>query len=78
MASKAKAKVMTLRLDEDLWKELAAVARVDEQSVSEAIREALGEYIVTRGSDPEFQGRLKKKLEEDIATAKRLAEKLGV
>ncbi len=69
-------KVMSLRLDEELWKEIAAVARVDESSVSEAIREAVGKHIATRGSDREFQKRMKKKLEEDIATVKRLAEGL--
>lgn len=67
-------KVMSLRLDEELWKELAAVARVDESSVSEAIREAVGKHIATRASDPEFQKQIKKKLEEDLATVKRLAE----
>lgn len=76
MAKKEPSKVMSLRLAEELWKELAAVARVDDQSVSEAIREALGKHIATRGSDPEFQRRVKKKLEEDIATVKRLAERL--
>lgn len=69
-------KVMSLRLDEELWKEIAAVARVDDSSVSEAIREAVGKHIATRGSDPEFQRQVKKKLEEDIATVKRLAERL--
>jgi predicted transcriptional regulator len=69
-------KVMSLRLDEELWKEIAAIARVDESSVSEAIREAVGKHIATRGSDPEFQRQVKKKLEEDIATVKRLAERL--
>ncbi len=70
-------KAMSLRLDEDLWKELAAVARADESTVSDVVREAVGKHIATRGSDPEFQRQVKKKLEEDIATAKRLAERHG-
>ena len=69
-------KVMSLRISDDLWKEIAAVARVDGQSVSEAIREAVGKHIATRGNDREFQKRMKEKLEEDIATVKRLAARL--
>jgi len=68
---------MSLRLGEELWKEIAAVARVDEQAVTEAIREAIANHIATRGSDPDFQKRVKKRLEEDIATVKRLAKRFG-
>lgn len=67
-------KVTTMRLDEDLWKELATVARADETTITEVVREAVGKHIVTRGRDPEFQKQAKKNLEEDIATLKRLAE----
>lgn len=70
-------RVMSLRLGEELWKEIAAVARVDEQAVTEAIREAIANHIATRGSDPDFQKRVKKRLEEDIATVKRLAKRFG-
>jgi predicted DNA-binding ribbon-helix-helix protein len=69
-------KVTTMRLDEDLWKDLAIVARADETTITEVVREAVGKHIVTRGSDPEFQKQAKKNLEEDIATFKRLAERL--
>lgn len=67
-------KATSLRLDEDLWKELATVARADETTISEVVREAIGKHIATRASDPEFQKQIKKKLEEDLATVKRLAE----
>jgi predicted DNA-binding protein len=67
-------KATSLRLDEDLWKELATVARADETTISEVVREAIGKHIATRSGDPEFQRQAKKKLEEDIATFKRLAE----
>jgi predicted transcriptional regulator len=67
-------KVTSLRLDEDLWRELATVARADEQTITDVVREAIGKHIATRASDPEFQKQAKKKLEEDLATIKRLAE----
>jgi predicted DNA-binding protein len=73
---KGESKVMSLRLDEELWKEIAAVARVDDHAVSEAIREAIEKHIASRGGDREFQIRVKEKLEEDIATVRRLAERL--
>jgi predicted DNA-binding ribbon-helix-helix protein len=65
-------KVMSLRLDEDLWKELAAVARADESTVSDVVREAVGKHIATRADDPEFHRRAKKNLEDDMAILKRL------
>ncbi len=67
-------KATSLRLDEDLWKELSTVARADETTISEVVREAIGKHIATRASDPEFQKQIKKKLEEDLATVRRLAE----
>ncbi|HEX6782750.1 MAG TPA: ribbon-helix-helix protein, CopG family [Solirubrobacterales bacterium] len=74
MAKQEPTKVTTLRLDSQLHAELAAVARADGRTVSDAVREAVGKHIATRASDPEFQKQAKKKLEEDIATVKRLAE----
>lgn len=73
MAKQEPTKVTTLRLDDQLHAELAAVARADGRSVSDVVREAVGKHIVTRASDPEFQKQAKKKLEEDLATIKRLA-----
>lgn len=74
MAKQEPTKVTTLRLDVQVHAELAAVARADGRTVSDVVREAVGKHIVTRASDPEFQKQAKKKLEEDIATVKRLAE----
>jgi predicted DNA-binding protein len=74
MAKQEPTKVTSLRLDGELHAELAAVARADGQTVSDVVREAVGKHIATRASDPEFQKQAKKKLEEDIATVKRLAE----
>lgn len=76
MAKKEPTKATSLRLDEDLWKELATVARADETTISEVVREAIGKHIATRSGDPEFQKQAKKKLEGDIATFKRLAARL--
>jgi predicted DNA-binding protein len=75
MAKKEPTKAMSLRLDEEKMAELANVARVEGATVSEVVRKAVRKHIDTRTSDPEFQRRVKEKLEEDIATFKRLAER---
>jgi predicted DNA-binding protein len=67
-------KVTTLRLPDFMAAELAAVARADDMPVSEAVREAIEKHIAERRSDKDFQGRLKRLLEEDQAVLKRLAE----
>lgn len=66
-------KTTTLRLPKGMAAELAAVARADGNSVSEAIREALEQYIVSRRSDRDFKARLRKRLEEDRELIERLA-----
>jgi hypothetical protein len=65
---------MSLRLREDQAAELAAVARTDEMSVSDAVREAIDDYITARRADKDFQKRLKQRLEEDREVLERLAE----
>jgi len=67
-------KVTTLRLPDFMAAELAAVARTDDMPVSEAVREAIEKHIDDRRADKEFQRRLKKRLEEDQAVLKRLAQ----
>ncbi len=67
-------KVTTLRLPDFMAAELAAVARTDDMPVSEAVREAIEKHIEERRGDKEFQRRLKKRLEEDQAVLKRLAD----
>jgi len=74
MAKQEPTKTTTLRLDARLHAELAAVARADGRTVSDVVREAVGKHIACRASDPEFQNRAKKNLEEELATVKRLAE----
>lgn len=66
-------KAMTLRLPADKAAELEAVARAEERSVSEAVREAIERLIEERRGDKEFQARLKRLMEEDRAVLERLA-----
>jgi predicted DNA-binding protein len=67
-------KVTTLRLPDFMAAELAAVARTDDMPVSEAVREAIEKHIADRRADKGFQRRLKKRLEEEQAVLKRLAD----
>lgn len=66
-------KVTTLRLDEELAAELAVVARVDERTVSDVVREAVSNHIAERRVDPDFQVRLKKRMEADRRVLEQLA-----
>ena len=66
--------MLSLRLPEGMADEIAAVARTDGISASEAIREAIANHIATRRTDKAFRERLKKRLEEDREVLERLAE----
>jgi predicted transcriptional regulator len=63
---------MSLRLPENLANELAALARIEEVAMSEAIRMAIVDHIGSRSADPNFQARLRRRLEEDREVAERL------
>ena len=67
-------KVTTLRLPDYMAAELSAVARADEITVSEAVREAIEKHIAERRADKDFQERVKELLQEDQEVLKRLAE----
>lgn len=67
-------KAMSLRLPEDKAAELAAIARVDDMPVSEAVREAIDNHIAAKRADKNFQKRLKQRLDEDRAVLERLAK----
>ena len=69
----ASAKVMTLRLLPDQAAQLEAIARAEDVSVSEAVRIAILRDVEVRRNDPEFQERLRKRLEEDREILERLA-----
>lgn len=66
-------KAMTLRLDDERAAVLEMLSRADEQSVSEAVRDAIDAHIEQRRADKEFQARLKQILAEDKAILERLA-----
>ncbi len=66
-------KVMSLRLSRELADELAALARVEDVSISEAIRAAIHRYIANCGSNKAFKDRLRKRLEEDREFLERLS-----
>jgi Arc/MetJ-type ribon-helix-helix transcriptional regulator len=67
-------KVMSLRLPEELAAEIEGIARVEGVSVSEAIRASIYRYIACRRADKDFQQRLRKRMEEDLAVIERLSE----
>jgi len=66
-------KVMSLRLSQELADELAAVAHVEDVSISAAIRAAVHRYVATCRSSQAFKKRLKQRLEEDREILERLA-----
>jgi len=67
------AKTMTLRLQDELARELEAVARVDDISLSDAVRAAITEHVEARRADRAFQERLGRFMNENQAILKRLA-----
>jgi predicted transcriptional regulator len=66
-------KSMTLRLDDEKARELEAVARADDTSVSEAVRSAIDHHIAQRRADEEFQSRLRRLMEDEREVLERLA-----
>ena len=66
-------KAMTLRLQDDLARELEAVARVENITVSEAVRRAIAEHVAAKRSDREFQKRLDQFMSENQVILERLA-----
>lgn len=69
-------KATSLRLPTNMADELAAVARADDDPMSEVMRKALEQYIVTRRSDPQFKERVRERLEKDDKV-RELMEKLA-
>jgi predicted transcriptional regulator len=67
------AKTMTLRLQDELARELEAVARVDDISLSDAVRAAITEHVEARRADRAFQERLDRFMTENQAILERLA-----
>jgi hypothetical protein len=68
-----KVKATSLRLPEEMAAELAAVARTDGMTISDALRDAIAKHIASRRTDPEFKKRVRELIEEDNKTMRRLA-----
>jgi len=66
-------KAMTLRIEEKLARELEAVARVEDITVSEAVRRAITDHVEAKRSDHAFQKRLDRFMDENRAILERLA-----
>lgn len=74
MTDRQKTKIMTIRQPADQAHKVEFIARVDGVSVSEAIRVAIVDYIQARWADPDFQQRLRERIDADRNILKRLAE----
>lgn len=64
-------KAMTIRLSAEQAEALETVANVEARPVSEVIRAAIDQHIDSRKKDPDFQDRLRNRID----TAKRLLER---
>jgi len=67
-------RVTTIRQPADQADEVEFVARVDGVPASEFIRDAIAAHLATRRADPEFQARLRGRIEADQQILRRLAE----
>lgn len=70
----SKSRVTTIRQPEDQADELEFVARVDGIPASELIRDAIADYLEARRANPEFQERLRARIEADKEILARLAQ----
>jgi predicted transcriptional regulator len=67
------AKNMTVRLSDELARELEAVSQVDQTPVAETVRQAIADRIESRRRDKDFQARLRRIMEENQQALERLA-----
>lgn len=67
-------RVTTIRQPVDQADELEFVARVDGVATAEVIRAAIASHLAARRADPEFQSRLRQRIEADQQILRRLAE----
>jgi predicted transcriptional regulator len=67
------AKTMTLRLDDERAATLELVARADDQTLTDAVREAIDKHIEARRKDKAFLERLRKRHETERELYERLA-----
>jgi predicted transcriptional regulator len=67
------AKNMTLRLDDERAAMLEMVARADDKSVTDAVRDAIDAHIEARRNDTDFMERLRRRHEQERELYERLA-----
>jgi predicted transcriptional regulator len=67
------AKNMTLRLDDERAAMLEMVARAEDQSMTDAVRDAIDAHIETRRQDTDFMERLRQRHEQERELYERLA-----
>lgn len=69
--------IISVRVPEDIAAEVAVVARVEEVNVSEVIRAGVYRHLSALRTDPAFQERLRKRLDEDREILERYAPEGG-
>ena len=67
-------KTMTLRLPADQARELETLARVEDITVSDAVRDAIANHITERRNDQAFRERLTRFMDEEREVLERLAQ----
>jgi hypothetical protein len=70
----AETRITTIRQPAEQADEVEFVARVEGKAASEFIRDAIKAHLEARRADPEFQQRLKARVEADREILKRLEE----
>jgi predicted DNA-binding protein len=68
------AKNMTLRLDDERAAMLEMVARAEDKTMTDAVRDAIDAHIEARRNDSEFMERLRLRHEQERALYERLAQ----
>jgi predicted transcriptional regulator len=67
-------KTMTLRLTDEQAATLDLVARADDQTVTEVVRNAIDAHIEARRRDKDFKERLRRRHEQERALYERLSK----
>ena len=67
-------KNMTLRLDDERAATLELIARAENKTVTDAVRDAIDDHIEARRKDEAFMDRLKKRHERERELFERLAK----
>lgn len=68
---------ISVRVPEDVAAEVALIARVEGVNVSEVIRAGIYRHLSALRTDPAFQERLRKRLDEDREILERYAPEEG-